>query len=96
MFVIGAASQCNALCEALNTVFSSQESGEAIAFAGAAVAWFSRTQQVVTLSSTDADYVALGECEKELLFLSNVLDFLKSLSGVWDMLMVLFKEKMRP
>ncbi|CAN0507162.1 unnamed protein product, partial [Discosporangium mesarthrocarpum] len=51
-------------------------SGGAVMFAGAAIAWFSRTQKVVPLSSTEAEYMALGECAKELLFLSNVLRFI--------------------
>ncbi|CAN0507916.1 unnamed protein product, partial [Discosporangium mesarthrocarpum] len=56
-------------------------SGGAVMFAGAAIAWFSRTQKVVALSSTEAEYMALGECAKELLFLSNVLRFIHPLVG---------------
>ncbi|CAN0475051.1 unnamed protein product, partial [Discosporangium mesarthrocarpum] len=44
-------------------------SGGAVMFGGSVVAWFSRTQQVVALSSTEAEYMAMGECVKELLFL---------------------------
>ncbi|CAN0446666.1 unnamed protein product [Discosporangium mesarthrocarpum] len=52
-------------------------SGGAVMFAGPAVAWFSRTQQVVALPSTEAEYMAMGECVKELLFLNNVLRFVQ-------------------
>ncbi|CAN0505821.1 unnamed protein product, partial [Discosporangium mesarthrocarpum] len=46
-------------------------------FAGVAVSWFSRTQRCVALSSIEAEYMAIGECVKELLFLRNVLSFLQ-------------------
>ena len=34
--------------------------------AGACVCWFSRTQKCVTLSTSEAEYVALGDAVKEL------------------------------
>ncbi|CAN0477143.1 unnamed protein product, partial [Discosporangium mesarthrocarpum] len=37
-------------------------SGGAVMFAGSVVAWFSRTQQAVALSSTEAEYMAMGVC----------------------------------
>ena len=40
--------------------------------AGACVCWFSRMQKCVTLSTSEADYVALGNAVKELLFLRQV------------------------
>ena len=40
--------------------------------AGACVCWFSRTQKCVTLSTSEAEYVALGDTAKELLFLRQV------------------------
>ena len=43
-------------------------SGGAIMCAGACVCWFSRTQKCVTLSTSEAEYVALGNAVKELLF----------------------------
>ncbi|CAN0507660.1 unnamed protein product [Discosporangium mesarthrocarpum] len=43
-------------------------SGGVVMFAGAAVSWFSRTQRCVALSSTEVEYMAMGECVKELLF----------------------------
>ena len=39
-------------------------SGGAIMCAGACVCWFSRTQKCVTLSTSEAEYVALGDAVK--------------------------------
>ena len=47
-------------------------SGGAIMCAGACVSWFSRTQKCVTLSTSEAGYVALGDAVKEILFLRQV------------------------
>ena len=47
-------------------------SGGAIMCAGACVCWFSRTQKCVTLFTSEAEYVALGEAVKELLLLRQV------------------------
>ncbi|CAN0509955.1 unnamed protein product, partial [Discosporangium mesarthrocarpum] len=47
-------------------------SGGKIMFGGGAVSWFSRTQKTVAQSSSEAEYVAMGECVKELLFVRNV------------------------
>ena len=44
-------------------------SGGAIMCAGACVSWFSRTQRCVTTSSTEAEYVSMGDCVKEALFI---------------------------
>ena len=38
--------------------------------------WFSRTQKCVTLSTSEAEYVALGDAVNELLFLGQVLRFM--------------------
>ena len=51
-------------------------SGGAIICAGACVCWFSRTQKSVTLSTSEAEYVALGDAVKELLFLRQVWRFM--------------------
>ena len=51
-------------------------SGGAIMCAGACVCWFSRTQKCVTLSASEAEYVALGDAVKELLFLRRVWRFM--------------------
>ena len=50
--------------------------GEAIICGGACVYWFSRTQKCVTLSTSEAEYVALGDAVKELLFLRHVWRFM--------------------
>ena len=47
-------------------------SDESIMYEGASVCWFSRTQTCVTLSTSEAEYVALGDAIKELLFLRQV------------------------
>ena len=44
--------------------------------AGACVCWFSRTQKCVTVSTSEAEYVALGDAVKELLFLGQVWRFI--------------------
>ena len=51
-------------------------SGGAIMCGGACVCWFSRTQKCVTLSTSEAEYVALGDAVKELLFLRQVWRFM--------------------
>ena len=47
-------------------------SGRAIMCAGPCVCWFSRTQKCVTLSTTEAEYVALADTIKEVIFLRYV------------------------
>ena len=44
--------------------------------AGACVCWFSRTQKCVTLSTTEAEYVALADTIKKVLFLRYVWSFI--------------------
>ena len=56
-------------------------SGVAIMCAGACVCLFSRTQKCVTLSTSAAEYVALGDAVKELLFLRQVWRFMISCKG---------------
>ena len=51
-------------------------SGGLILCGGASVCWFSRTQKCVTLSTSEAEYVALGDAVKELLFLRQVSRFM--------------------
>eukprot|EP00904_Undaria_pinnatifida_P007540 jgi/Undpi1/3916/HiC_scaffold_16.g07284.m1 len=51
-------------------------SGTAITLGGAAVSWASSTQTCVTLSTAEAEYVALGEGVKEALFTGAVLSFI--------------------
>ena len=51
-------------------------SGGAILCGGASVCWFSRTQKGVTHSTSEAEYVALGDVVKEFLFLRQVWCFM--------------------
>ena len=59
-------------------------SGGAIICVGACcVCWFSRTQKCVTLSTSEAEYVALGNAVQELLlFLRQVWRFMSSGKGM--------------
>ena len=50
-------------------------SGVAVTVGKSSVSWFSTTQKVVTLSATEAEYVALGDGIKEALFVRGVLSF---------------------
>ncbi|CAB1116630.1 unnamed protein product [Ectocarpus sp. CCAP 1310/34] len=43
---------------------------------GGAIAWFSKTQKCVTLSTTQAEYVAMADMGKEILFLRQVWRFM--------------------
>ena len=51
-------------------------SGGLIMCGGASVCWFSRTQKCVTLSTSEAEYAALGDAVKELSFLRQVWRFM--------------------
>ena len=51
-------------------------SGTVITLGGAAFCWASSTQRCVTLSTAEAEYVALGEGVKEALFTGAVLSFI--------------------
>ena len=51
-------------------------SGGVIMCGGASVGWFSRTQKCVTLSTSEAEYVALGDAVRELLFLRQIWRFM--------------------
>ena len=52
---------------------SRSTSGYVITYAGGAVSWQSRLQKAVALSTTEAEYVAAVEAEKELIWMKNVL-----------------------
>ena len=41
-------------------------------YGGACVCWFSRTQKRVTLTTSEAEYAALGDTVKELFFKTGV------------------------
>ncbi|CAB1099934.1 unnamed protein product [Ectocarpus sp. CCAP 1310/34] len=51
-------------------------SGGIVMCGGGAVSWFSRTQKCVTLSTTEAEYVARGDVVKEILFLRQIWRFM--------------------
>ena len=48
-------------------------SGTICTVGGTITSWSSRTQKITTLSSTEAEYVALSECSQELKFVSMLL-----------------------
>ncbi|CAB1112078.1 unnamed protein product [Ectocarpus sp. CCAP 1310/34] len=52
-------------------------SGALVLVADCLVAWISRTQKCVTLSTTEAEYVAMGDGVKEALFVKGMLEFLR-------------------
>ncbi|CAM9528299.1 unnamed protein product, partial [Sphacelaria rigidula] len=52
-------------------------SGVAVMYGGIAVSSTSRTQHCVTLSTTEAEYVAMAEGAKECMFVRSVLSFLR-------------------
>ena len=52
-------------------------SGGIVMCAGRAVSWYSKTQKCVTLSTTQAEYVAMSDVAKEILFLIQVFHVAK-------------------
>ena len=51
-------------------------SGDVVMCAGGPVSWHSKTQKGVTLSTTQAEYVAMSDMGKEILFLRQVWYFM--------------------
>jgi hypothetical protein len=51
-------------------------SGYVIYICGCPIAWRSKGQKNVTLSSTEAEYVAISEVAQEILFISGILEFM--------------------
>ena len=51
-------------------------SGGAIVCGGAPVAWLSRSQKCITFSTSEAEYVAMGDCVKGALFVRLIRCFL--------------------
>ena len=49
---------------------------------GACICWFYKTQKCVTLSMSEAEYVAFGDAVKELLFLRQVWRFMLPAKGM--------------
>lgn len=56
-------------------------SGSVISFAGGAISWFSRTQRCVSLSTSEAEYVSMSDCLKDVLFLRRLLGFMRPSSA---------------
>ena len=50
-------------------------SGAAVMIEGVTVSWLSRMQKCVTLSTTEAEYVAMTDGLKEAIYVRNVLSF---------------------
>ena len=55
--------------------------GVAVCCGGTLASWFSRKQKRVTLSTKEAEYVAMGDGVKEALYVRGVLMFLMSSLG---------------
>ena len=51
--------------------------GGMVMYLGAAIAYISRTQRCVSLSSTEAEYIAMGDGVEEILFVRQMLRFLR-------------------
>ncbi len=51
-------------------------SGAVIMFVGGVVSWMSRTQRYVSLSSSEAEHIAMAEATKDVLFLRQSLGFM--------------------
>ena len=79
MFVRGSGLDLTAYSDAVYADKSNDRrsvSGTIITLGGAAVSWVSSTQGCVTLSTAEAEYVALGKGVKEALFTGAVLSFI--------------------
>ena len=59
-------------CDYASKATARSVSGGAIMCAGACVCWFSRSQKCVTLSTTEAEYVALADTIKEAMFFEGL------------------------
>ena len=51
-------------------------SGGAVLLGGAAISWYSRTQEITASGTSESEYVALAEIVKEVLFLRQVQAFI--------------------
>jgi hypothetical protein len=57
--------------------------GYLIYLSGASIAWKSRQQGGITLSSSEAEYYAISEVAKEMKFVKMILNFLERDTGEW-------------
>lgn len=48
--------------------------GYVVMYCGGPIAWCSRKQPIVALSTTEAEYIAASDCVKELLYLKALID----------------------
>ena len=51
-------------------------SGFILYFMGVPISWRSKGQKSVTLSSTEAEFVAMSECAKEMRFVHQLLEWI--------------------
>ena len=65
-------------------------SGGLVMFGDGCVSWFSRTEKCVTLSTAEAEYVALADVIKQVLFLRRVWRFM--LPGVGMSCILVFED----
>ena len=56
-------------------------SGVAVCRGGTLASWFYRTQKCITLSTTEAEYVAIADGVKEALYVRGILAFLMASLG---------------
>ncbi|GJQ87710.1 hypothetical protein Trydic_g22081 [Trypoxylus dichotomus] len=71
-------------------------SGYVIMFCGGPIAWFSRRQSIVSLSSTEAEFIAAAECTKELMYLKCLISREPSVKTVSEVQMSNVKEITKP
>ena len=57
-----------------NVIDRKSNSGYLLKYLGAPITWASRKQSLVSLSSTEAEYIALTECVQEALWVRRILD----------------------
>lgn len=63
-------------------------SGYAFILGGSAISWEARKQKTVSLSSTEAEYIAVAEATKEALYLKNILNDI----GIYNENVTLFND----
>jgi hypothetical protein len=53
--------------------------------AGGPITWYSRKQEIVALSTTEAEYIAAAECCKELKYLKTIIQELTNIKAEINM-----------